>query len=80
MELGFVVLAVVAVVQDSPLLLATALVVAIYTLVINQISRYLDPECEVPEHEHDDCPACGDLPPLVSLRAVLRRFRKATTR
>jgi hypothetical protein len=76
MEIAFAVLAVVSFAQDSALLKCTVFVLGLYVLLVNQVAYYLDPECEVPEHEHDDCPACADLPPLVPVRNFVRRMSR----
>ncbi|MGI5422963.1 hypothetical protein [Actinomadura luteofluorescens] len=58
-----------------------ALAYCVYSLASSAVSDALDPECTVPGHHHDDCAACGDLPPLVPvLSTVARLTRKATSR
>ncbi|TDD97693.1 hypothetical protein [Actinomadura rubrisoli] len=67
-------------IQDSKLLLGTGFVLAVYVLVVGQVTEVFDPECSDVSHQHDDCPACGDLPPLVPVQVFLQRLRRRTPR
>jgi hypothetical protein len=77
MEVGFAALAILALTSGSPLLLAGVFVIAVYGLLV---ASSLDPECGSAEHQHEDCPACCDLPPLISVNVLLRRVRKGQSR
>lgn len=76
--LAFIALALVALAHDSMLLKAAVIGLGVYGLVVNHVAYHLDPECDVPDHT--DCPACGDLPPLLPVAAVVRRFNRRAAR
>lgn len=62
-------------------LLWIALAYALYVTVTSETGAVFDPECQDPQHQHEDCAACGDLPPLVPIRSTFQRItRKATSR
>ena len=66
---------------SNMLLVWVALAYCVYGLASGAVSDALDPECTVPGHHHDDCAACGDLPPLVPVQSTLTRLtRKVTAR
>ncbi|MEV4672788.1 hypothetical protein AB0K34_14120 [Actinomadura sp. NPDC049382] len=69
----------VIVYRSNPLALSLVMAFAIYNVVFNEVTAVFDPDCD--EHQHNDCPVCGDLPPLVQVRSAFQRItRKATSR